>query len=125
MQRRFRTTHAIVNVDEPLEILKTNMDKENVFRVSAVLYASNNYDISLKQVYRKIVEDALFRLDKEVELGELTEFIEGQYSLLFTSDEVERTLKDSRYTDLFSVVPHLDGNKYKLSEKRKGLLKSR
>lgn len=70
-------------------------NNNNIFRVAAVLYASNNYDISLKQVYRKVIEDALFQLGKEVELGELAEFIEKQYSLLFTTTEIENTLSEN------------------------------
>ena len=95
------------------------MEKDNnIFRVAAVLYASCNYDISLSQVYRKIIEDALLQFDKEVEIGELSVFIETHYSLLFSSDEIRRTLTDNKYKECFSIVPMSDGCKYKLSEKR-------
>lgn len=100
-------------------------NNNNIFRVAAVLYASNNYDISLKQVYRKIIEDALFQLGKEVELGELAEFIEKQYSLLFTPVEIESILTERKFKDVFSVVPNPNGYQYKLSEKRKSLLQSK
>jgi hypothetical protein len=100
-------------------------NNNNIFRVAAVLYASNNYDISLKQVYRKVIEDALFQLGKEVELGELAEFIEKQYSLLFTTTEIENTLSENKFKENFSLVPNSDGCKYKLSEKRKSLLQSK
>ena len=100
-------------------------NNNNIFRVAAVLYASNNYDISLKQVYRKVIEDALFQLGKEVELGELAEFIEKQYSLLFTTTEIENTLSENKFKEIFSLVPNPDGCKYKLSEKRKSLLQSK
>ena len=100
-------------------------NNNNIFRVAAVLYASNNYDISLKQVYRKIIEDALFQLGKEVELGELAEFIEKQYSLLFTPVEIESILTERKFKDVFSIVPNPNGYQYKLSEKRKSLLQSK
>ena len=88
-------------------------NNNNIFRVAAVLYASNNYDISLKQVYRKVIEDALFQLGKEVELGELAEFIEKQYSLLFTPVEIESILTERKFKDVFSVVPNPNGYQYK------------
>lgn len=100
-------------------------NKNNIYRVAAVLYASCNYDISLRQVYRKIIEDALLKLDKEVEIGELSVFIESQYSLLFSYDEIQRTLTDNKYKENFSIVPIVDGCKYKLSEKRKSILLSK
>lgn len=32
----------------------------NIFRLSAILYASNNYQISPVQLHKKIIEDALY-----------------------------------------------------------------
>jgi len=97
----------------------------NIFRVAAVLYASNNYDISLKQVYRKIIEDALSLLDREIEIGELAEFIQNHYSLLFSETEIKETLTDSKFSNIFAIIPQPSGNKYKLTEKRKLILKTK
>ena len=36
------------------------LQQKNLFRLSAVLYAKTNDKISTKQIYRKIIEDALF-----------------------------------------------------------------
>lgn len=69
--------------------------QQNIFRVSAILYSNNNYIISPKQIYRKIIEDALFYQQECISVDELSKYIEENYSLVFSSQEIEMTLDDT------------------------------
>ena len=57
----------------------------NVFRLSATLFANNNYQISPLQLHRRIVEDALFVMNNEdgVTIGTLSDYIEKEYFFNF------------------------------------------
>jgi len=37
--------------------------QSNIFRLSAILYANDNYTISPMQLHRKVIEDALYQLN--------------------------------------------------------------
>lgn len=49
--------------------------QQNIFRVSAILYSNNNYIISPKQIYRKIIEDALFYQQECISVDELSKYM--------------------------------------------------
>lgn len=100
--------------------MDSKLIQNNIFRVAAVLYGNNNYDISLRQVYKKVIEDALYQLPTEgVYVGYLAEYIDQNYSLLFTPEEIQNTLEDKRYQDCFEFVPFDDDKKYMLTKKRR------
>ena len=42
------------------------MFQQNIFRVAAVIYAGNNYDVSHSQIHRKVIQDALYKLSRGV-----------------------------------------------------------
>ena len=53
-----------------------NNTHNGIFRLSAILYANNNYDISPKQIIRKIIEDIFFcNQNNELEICEIIEKI--------------------------------------------------
>lgn len=63
-------------------------NKNQLFRLSAVLYADNNYIVSSDTTLRKIIETGLFAMERDsVNIHELIDFIFDNYNLHI--DEVE------------------------------------
>lgn len=79
----------------------------NVFRLSAVIYANKNYNISPVTMHREIIEDALFQLDviEGVTLEYLSNYIEKEYSLVFTEEELRKVLYDPSNNKRFFIKP--------------------
>lgn len=75
----------------------------NVFRMSATLFANNNYQISPVQLHRKVIEDALFVMNNEegVTIGALADFIEKEYSFVFDESELLKVLRDPKFSHIF------------------------
>lgn len=66
------------------------LQQKNLFRLSAVLYAKTNDKISIKQIHRKIIEDALFcKGDSIISASALISYINSAYALLFSTREIE------------------------------------
>ena len=66
------------------------LQQKNLFRLSAVLYAKTNDKIFTKQIYRKIIEDALFcKGDSVTSVSALISYINSAYALLFSTREIE------------------------------------
>ena len=65
--------------------------------MSATLFANNNYQISPVQLHKKVVEDALFFINKDegVTLGALADHIEKEYFFDFDESELKRVLHNS------------------------------
>ena len=76
----------------------------NVFRMSATLFANNNYQISPVQLHRKVIEDALFVINNEdgVTLGVLADYIEKEYFFNFEEKELTKVLHDSKFSHIFA-----------------------
>ena len=75
----------------------------NVFRMSATLFANNNYQISPVQLHRKVIEDALFVMNNEdgVTLGVLADYIEKEYFFDFDESELHKVLHDPKFNHIF------------------------
>lgn len=95
----------------------------NIFRISAVLYASNNpVNISQKQILRKIIEDVLFHKGTPITIIELVQLIDETYKLSFSDNEVEDIILSEKYTGLFWTET-CDSIEYiTLTSKRKQIL---
>ena len=100
----------------------------NVFRMSATLFANNNYQISPVQLHRKVVEDALFVLnnDEGIALGALADYIEKEYFFIFDESELSKVLHDSRFSHIFEWNSSANtDNKYLLKKERREQLEQR
>lgn len=74
----------------------------NIFRISAILYASNNpVDISQRQILRKIIDDVLFLREVPISVIELIRLIADNYNLFFSEGEVEDIIYNEKYVDSF------------------------
>ena len=102
------------------------MFQQNVFRVAAVIYAGNNYDVSPRQIHRKVIQDALYKLSSNyVSIGTLAEYIEKNYSLLFSPEEIMAIFTDNNFKNEFDIHDVGGENVYQLTTKRRTALSLR
>lgn len=100
----------------------------NVFRLSAVIYANKNYNISPVTMHREVIVDALFQLNNKegVTLEYLSSYIEKEYSFLFTEDEVKKVIYDQANNKKFYIKPVKGGgNLIQLNSDYRIILESR
>ena len=100
-----------------------NPESQNqLFRLAAVLYADNNYEVAPKTIHRKVIESVLLECGAvEYSVHQIIDFIQERYSITFDEESVkeiitnkkeEGFLTNQRNGDLFVC----------LSEKRKQTL---
>jgi hypothetical protein len=100
-------------------------NKNQLFRLSAVLYADNNYLVSSKTTLRKIIETGLFAMDRDsVSSHDLIDFIFDNYNLHIDEAEIEEIVL-SKQQDTFLVNFTGNGNVLSLTEKRKVIIQSK
>ncbi|NCD41076.1 MAG: hypothetical protein EOL88_03200 [Bacteroidia bacterium] len=103
-----------------------NPESQNqLFRLAAVLYADNNYEVAPKTIHRKVIESVLLECGAvEYSIHQIIDFVQEQYSITFdeesvkeivTSKKEEGFLTNYRNGDLFVC----------LSEKRKQTLQTK
>ena len=106
------------------------MDKDQqsrIFRISAVLYANNNYQIAPLQSHRKVIEDALYLMNRDegVTLDTLANYIEEVYYIGFTDDELKKVLHNEKFKDIFAIKPYPEKTLYLLKKERRAILDGR
>ena len=68
----------------------TTESKNQLFRLAAVLYADNNYEVSSKTIHRKIIESALLdNENKQMSIHQIIDFIEANYHFTFDEEEIK------------------------------------
>ena len=96
---------------------------EEIFRLAAVLYADNNYEVSPKTIYRKVIEAALVTdFNKPKSIHDIIDFINEHFNLTFDEQEVRAIVtsdNDERFLQRFKG----DEVVVWLSEKEKHQLK--
>jgi hypothetical protein len=84
----------------------------DIFRLAAVLYADNNYEVNPKTIHRKIIESIF--IDKNnhfIGVHELIDLINEKYSLVFTVEEISELVSDGNF---FNTSP-CKSNEFKIS----------
>ncbi|MDA9343568.1 hypothetical protein N9R06_00540 [Algibacter sp.] len=72
-------------------------NKNQLFRLSAVLYADNNYIVSSKTTLRKIVETGLFAMEKDsVSIHKVIDFIFANYNLHLDEEELIEIISNKK-----------------------------
>ena len=102
--------------------------KANVFRMSATLFANNNYQISPMQLHRRIVEDALFVMNDEegATVGALSDYIEEAYFFSFDESELQKVLHEPKFKDIFEWRSGAETDtRYTLTRERRETLRQR
>lgn len=80
------------------DILKPkSRTRKDMFRLAAVLYADNNYEVNSRTIHKKVVESVfLDTANQDRTIDEILEHIEKNYNLIFTEEEIEQLLKDEK-----------------------------
>lgn len=105
--------------------MKNNQFTQNIFRMSAILYANNNVDgFSPLQVHVKVIEDALLHHGEKISIPTLVSFIYEQYSLTIVDSDIERVVNNAKFADRFVLDTTKDSLRVRLSDKRRSFLKS-
>lgn len=91
--------------------------KEDIFRLAAVLYADNNYEVSTKTLHRKVIESIFIDNNNQfVGLHTLIDNVKEQYNLDFTEEEIREIVSN---TDNFNTSScQIDEIKITLTTKR-------
>ena len=105
--------------------MKTNTSNE-IFRLSAILYADNNYEVSSSTTLRKIVESAIFENGNEfISIPDLCIFIAKIYDIIISEEEVISIISHQRYTSNFTQKEEQGEQYIKLSNKRLQLIEEK
>ena len=99
-----------------------------MFRMSATLFANNNYQISPMQLHRRIVEDALFVMNDEegATVGALSDYIEEAYFFSFDESELQKVLHEPKFKDIFEWRSGAETDtRYTLTRERRETLRQR
>lgn len=100
------------------------MNKNQSFRLAAVLYADNNYEFSMKTIHKKIIEAALLNHEKPISIHQLIEFIKNDYDLYFDEKEIADIVKNQKNKG-FLIKPSRDSFIVCLTKERKELIKEK
>ncbi|MBO9572630.1 MAG: hypothetical protein J7497_10555, partial [Chitinophagaceae bacterium] len=99
--------------------------QSQLFRLAAVLYADNNYEVAPKTIIRKVIESALLSMgNKPVIVHSLIDFIHDSYNLQITEDEIKSIITSDKQEG-FITNQKMDNLFVCLSEKRKQILESK
>lgn len=72
--------------------------KEDIFRLAAVLYADNNYEVSTTTLHRKVIESIFIDNNNQFTgLHTLIDNLKKQYNLDFTEEEIREITSDADY----------------------------
>lgn len=105
--------------------MKTNTSNE-IFRLSAILYADNNYEVSPSTTLRKIVESAIFENGNEfISIPDLCIFIAKIYDIIISEEEIISIISHQRYTSNFTQKEEQGEQYIKLSNKRLQLIEEK
>ena len=78
------------------------LQQKNLFMIICSFICENNDKISTKQIYRKIIEDALFcKGDSVTSVSALISYINSAYALLFSTREIEDVITSSHNKNKF------------------------
>ncbi len=99
----------------------------NIFRLSAILFANDNYTISPVQLHRKVVEDALYQLNEPngITIEGLADYIGKKYLIDFTDKEIEMVLHNQKFITIFESMPISNTVVYRLRDDRRKILDGR
>lgn len=73
----------------------------DIFRLSTVLYAEDNYNISPVQIQKKLIENALLDINRDdyVNTLELSQYINDKYQITILAEEIWKIISTPKYID--------------------------
>lgn len=79
------------------KIMATEEYKSQLFRLAAVLYADNNYEVAPKTIHRKIIESVLLECGKvEFSIHEIIDFSQEKYGITLDESEIIAIIKSPK-----------------------------
>jgi len=98
--------------------------KNQLFRLAAVLYADNNYEVTPKTIHRKIIESVLLDCNSaEFTVHQIIDFVNDNYKMIFEEETIKEIVQNEE--DRF-LTNFRDGNLYVcLTQARKQTLLSK
>lgn len=104
--------------------MNTNPTNE-LFRLSAILYADNNYEVSPKTTHRKIIESALIENGNQfITIPNLCIYINATYELVFSEDEINDIIKSPKNSG-FEISSNKGKLIVRLTNEREDVLRSK
>lgn len=102
------------------------INQHEIFRLSAILYADNNYEVSTSTIHKKIIESALFENgNKEMSATQIILFINTNYGILLDNADIQKVIDSSKGNTTFDSR-RSDGETFiKLTKKRELVLKAK
>ena len=96
-------------------------DKNKLFRLAAVLYADNNYEVKPKTIYKKIIESVLIECgSKECSIHQIIDFAQNKYNIVFEESTIVGIITNNE--DNFHTNKRGDDLFVCLTEKRRQVL---
>ena len=77
------------------------MEENNIFRLSALLYKDNKYDIKKEGTLKKILESLFVEENKKISIFEAIYLCEEKYKLNISDKDIDRTIK--KYPKSFKI----------------------
>ena len=100
-------------------------DNNQLFRLAAVLYADNNFEVSTKTIIRKVIECAILsNSNKPLNVHQIIEFVHTSYNLHLIEEEVISIVTHEK-EEGFAVNTKQEETIVCLTEKRKIHLESK
>lgn len=99
--------------------------KNQLFRLAAVLYADNNYEVAPKTIHRKIIESVLLECGaKQYSTHQIIDFIQKNYDITFDEDDIKDIVQNPKEEGFHTN--HRNGELFvSLTEKRKQALNNK
>lgn len=102
-----------------------NQDSNQLFRLAAVLYADNNYEVQSKTIIRKVIECALLSNgNKSKTIHQIIDFVNSAYNLHLIEEEIKAIIFNEKENG-FALNEREDDTYVCLTEKRKIILETK
>lgn len=102
-----------------------NTTSNELFRLSAILYADNNYEVSTQTIHKKIIESALSANGNQfISIPSLCAKITDLYELVFSEDDVVNVICNPK-NEGFEISSFKGERMVKLTMQREGVIVSK
>lgn len=106
--------------------MEIKMDDSSIFRLSAILYADQNYNLSTRTTIRKIIEAVFLELDEDsITIDKIIDYCKEKYYLDFDYEEIKSIVNDEKNNAFKLYYPKNDEVYVQFDPNRKSLLKSK
>lgn len=102
------------------------MENDSIFRLSAILYADQNYNVSTKTTIKKIIEAVFLDLEEDsISIHTIIDHCKSKYYLDFDYEEIKSIVNDEKNDAFELYYPKNDEIYVQFDTNRKSLIKSK